>query len=129
MKRLLLATALIEAGAGLALLTCSSGFTQLLLALPLEGAVGTAVARVGGLGLLTLSVAAWFASQDSQSHAARGLVTAMVLYNLGAALILCMTGLTLHSVGVLLWPIVILHAGMACWCVALLLFYPAQIGH
>lgn len=125
MKRLLLATALIEAGAGLALLAWSSGFTRLLLALPLEGPVGTAVARVGGLGLLALAVAAWFASHDSQSPAARGLVSAMVLYNLGAALILGAAGLTLHSPGVLLWPVVVLHAGMALWCTAQLLTHPA----
>jgi hypothetical protein len=126
MKRLLLATALIEAGAGLALLAWSSGFTRLLLALPLEGAVGTAVARVGGVGLLTLAIAAWFASHDSQSSAARGLVSAMILYNLGAALILSATGLKLHSAGVLLWPVVVLHAGMAIWCAARFLLRPAE---
>ena len=126
MKRLLLATAVIEAGAGLALLARPSWFTGLLLALPLEGAVGTAVARVGGLGLLTLAVAAWFASHDSQSCAARGLVSAMVLYNLGAALILGATSLTLHSAGILLWPVVVVHAAMTIWCATQLLVHPAE---
>ena len=129
MKRLLLATAVIEAGAGLALLTWSPGFTGLLLALPLEGAGAMAVARVGGLGLLTLAIAAWLSSHDGQSPAARGLVSAMVLYNIGAALILSATRLKLHSAGVLLWPVVVLHAGMAIWCAAQLLLHPAEPKH
>jgi hypothetical protein len=129
MKRLLLATAVIEAGAGLALLVWSAGFIGLLLALPLEGAGAMAVARVGGLGLLTLAVAASLASHDGQSPAARGLVSAMVLYNLGAALILSATGVKLHSNGVLLWPVVILHAGMAIWCAAQLLRTRGQTEH
>jgi len=121
MKRLLVATALIEAGAGLALLARASWFTGLLLALPLEGPVGTTVARVGGLALLTLAVAAFFASRDSESRAARGLVSAMALYNLGTAIILGLAGPALHTTGILLWPVVILHAGMAIWCAARLL--------
>ena len=121
MKLLLLTTAAIEAGAGLALLGVPSRFAQLLFAAPLEGAVALTVARVGGMGLLTLAVAAWFASHDSQSCAARGLASAMVLYNLGAALVLGAVGLRSAMVGIALWPIVLLHAGMAAWCVAQLL--------
>ena len=121
MKPLLLVTAAIEAGAGLALLGVPSRFAQLLFSAPLEGAIALTVARVGGMGLLTLAVAAWFASPDSQSRAARGLASAMVLYNFGAALILGVAGLTLPSAGVLLWPVVLLHVGMAIWCVAQLL--------
>ena len=121
MKLLFLTTAAIEAGAGLALLGVPTRFAQLLFAAPLEGAVALTVARVGGMGLLTLAVAAWFASHDSQSCAARGLASAMVLYNLGAALVLGAMGLRSATVGVALWPIVLLHAGMAAWCVAQLL--------
>jgi hypothetical protein len=121
MKPLLLTTATIEAGAGLALLGLPSRFAQLLFAAPLEGAVAQTVARVGGLGLLTLAVAAWFASHDSQSCAARGLASAMVLYNVGAALILGAAGLQSAPVGIALWPIVLAHAGMAVWCVTQLL--------
>ncbi len=126
MKRLLLATAVIEAGAGLALLGMPSRFARLLFAAPLEGAVVLTIARIGGMGLLTLAVAAWFASYDSHSCAARGLVSAVVLYNLGAAIILGVTGVKPDIGGVLLWPIIILHAGMAIWCAAQLLVNPSQ---
>ncbi|HZJ16074.1 MAG TPA: hypothetical protein VFD27_13560 [Chthoniobacteraceae bacterium] len=121
MKPLLLTTAAIEAGAGVALLGVPSRFAQLLFAAPLEGAVALTVARVGGMGLLTLAVAAWFALHDSQSCAARGLASAMVLYNLGAALILGAAGLRSAPVGIALWPVVLLHAGMAAWCATQLL--------
>ena len=121
MKSLLLTTTAIEAGAGLALLGAPSRFAQLLFAAPLEGAVALTVARVGGMGLLTLAVAAWFASHDSQSCAARGLASAMALYNIGAALILGAAGMRSAPIGIALWPIVALHAGMAVWCVAQLL--------
>jgi hypothetical protein len=121
MKPLLLTTATIEAGAGLALLGVPTRFAQLLFAAPLESAVALTVARVGGMGLLTLGVAAWFASRDDQSCAARGLAGAMVLYNLGAALLLGVAGLRSASVGIAMWPVVLLHAGMAIWCVTQLL--------
>ncbi len=121
MKLLLLTTMAIEAGAGLALLGVPSFFAQLLFASPLEGAVALTVARVGGMGLLTLAVAAWFAAHDSPSCAARGLASAMVLYNLGAAILLGAAGLRSASVGIALWPVVLLHAGMAAWCVTQLL--------
>ncbi len=111
-------TAAVEAGAGLALLGVPSRFAQLLFAAPLEGAVALTVTRVGGMGLLTLAIAAWFASHDSQSCAARGFTCAMVLYNLGAALILGAAGLRSAPAGIALWPVVVLHAGMAIWCAA-----------
>jgi hypothetical protein len=121
MKPLLLTTAAVEAGAGLALLGVPSRFAQLLFAAPLEGAVALTVARVGGMGLLTLAVAAWLASHDSQSCAARGLASAMVLYNAGAALVLGAAGLQPARVGITLWPVVLVHVGMAVWCVTQLL--------
>jgi hypothetical protein len=116
MKLLLLTTAALEAGAGLALLCLPSVFAQVLLAAPLEGTVALTVARTGGMGLLTLGVAAWFASQDSQSRAARGLAMAMILYNTGAVLILGAAGLGPSPSGICLWPVVVLHAAMAVWC-------------
>ena len=117
---------MLEAGAGLALLGWPSVFAQLLLAVPLEGATALTVARIGGMGLLTLGLAAWFASRDDQSGAARGLAGAMVVYNLGAAILLGVAGLRSASTGVGLWPVVFLHAVMAIWCVSQLL-RPAHV--
>jgi len=110
-------TAVIEAGAGLALLCLPSAAAKLLLGAPLQEPAAFTVARVGGAGLFTLGIACWLASSDTQSSAARGLTTAMVVYNLGVALILGAAGLRLPPVGVILWPAVVLHAAMTGWCI------------
>ena len=111
------ATAVIEAGAGVALLCLPSAAVALLLGAPLETSAGLTVARVGGAALLTLGAALWLARGDTQSRAARGLVAAMVLYNLGAAIILGAAGVRSQPVGIALWPAVVLHAGMTIWCI------------
>jgi hypothetical protein len=110
-------TAVIEAGAGLALLGVPSAASNLLLGTPLEAFAAFTVARIGGAGLFTLGVACWLARGDTHSSAARGLVTAMVVYNLGVALILGAAGVQSLSVGIVLWPAVVLHTGMTVWCV------------
>jgi len=111
------ATAVIEAGAGLALLCFPSAAVALLLGAPLEASDALTVARVGGIALLTLGVAFWLARGETQSRAARGLVAAMVLYNLGVAMILGAAGIRSQPVGIVLWPAVVLHAAMTAWCI------------
>jgi hypothetical protein len=112
------ATAVIEVGAGLALLCIPSTAVQILLGAPFEAPEGVAVARVGGAALLALGVACWLARGDTKSRAARGLVAAMLIYNLGVALILGTAGIRLSPVGFVLWPAaVVLHTAMAIWCI------------
>jgi hypothetical protein len=93
MKRLLIATAVIEVGAGVALMCCPSATVALLLGSGLDTPAGLTVGRVAGAGLLALGVACWLARHDGQGRAARGLVSAMVLYNLGAVVILGTAGI------------------------------------
>jgi hypothetical protein len=128
-EALLTATAVIEAGAGLALLSVPSAAAKLLLGAPLEAPDAITIARLGGAGLLTLGVAFWLARGDSRSRAARGLVAAVAIYNLGAVLILGAAGLRSQSVGVALWPAVVLHAVMTAWCIASLLTGEELLGH
>ena len=104
MNTLLATTAAIEAGAGLALMCIPSVAGDLLLGTPLEAAVALTVARVGGAGLLTLGMACWLARNDTQSTAARGLVTAMVVFNVVVALVLGVAGIRSMPVGIVLWP-------------------------
>ena len=98
---------------------------RLLLGAKISGAT-IPLGRVAGVALLTLGVASWLASYDEQSCAARGLVSAMVLYNLGAVVILGAAGMGSQPVGIALWPAVILHAAMAVWCVASLRRSPSM---
>jgi hypothetical protein len=123
MKLLLKLTALIEAGTGLGLVAVPAVVVRLLLGGDLLGA-GIPLGRVAGVALLALGVACWLASFDTQSCAARGIVSAMALYNLGVAFILGVAGVQSQPVGIALWPAVILHTVMAIWCVMSLLKKP-----
>jgi hypothetical protein len=113
-------TAVLELGAGLALLCFPSTTVALLVGAPLEAPAAFTVARIGGAALLTLGVANWLARGDTQGRAARGLVAAMVIYNLGVAVILASAGLRSQPVGIALWPAVVLHAALMVWCVIVL---------
>jgi hypothetical protein len=110
------ATAAIEVGAGLALTCMPSRAAELLLGAPLKAPDAITVARVGGAGLLTLGAAFWLARGDTQSRAAKGLTSAVVIYNVAVVFILGVTGVRAERVGVLLWPAVVLHAAMTAWC-------------
>jgi hypothetical protein len=121
MKPLLLVTAVLEAGIGIGLLVVPSAVARVLLGAPLDAPVALTVARVAGAALLALGVACWLTAFDAQSRAARGLVSAMVIYNFGAAIVLGSAGIQSHLTGIGLWPAVVLHAAMAIWCVSILL--------
>jgi hypothetical protein len=127
MKTLHTATAVIELGAGLALLCFPSATVMLLVGAPLEAAPALTVARLGGAGLLALGVACWLARDDTQSPAARGLVTAMLLYNAAAVAVLGFAGIGFGLHGLALWPAVVLHALMAIWCLAWLRHSPLNV--
>ena len=116
-NRLYVTTAVIEAGAGLALLCLPSSAAKLLLGTALQEPSACVVARVGGAGLLTIGIACWLARSDTESSAARGLVTALVVYNLVVALVLAAAGLRSQPVGIVLWPAVVLHTLMTAWCI------------
>jgi hypothetical protein len=120
MKPLLLFSAACEAAIGLALLVSPSVVASLLLGSALDAPGALAVARVAGAALLSLGLACWLASGDGQSHAGRGVVAAMLLYNVGAVLVLAHARLGLGLSGVGLWPAVGLHTALACWCVTCL---------
>jgi hypothetical protein len=72
--------------------------------------------RVAGAALFALGVACWLARSDTQSRTARGLIAAMLLYNVATVAVLTFTGIGLRLHGVALWPAVVLHAVMALWC-------------
>jgi hypothetical protein len=117
MKLLLKLTALIEAGTGLGLVAAPAVVVRLLLGGELLGA-GIPLGRVAGVALCALAGACWLASSDTQSCAARGIVSAMAIYNLGVIVILTLFGSQSQSIGLALWPAVILHAIMTVWCLA-----------
>lgn len=119
MSRLLKLTAIVEAATGLALIAVPAIVVRLLLGTEISGA-SIPLGRVAGAALLALGVACWLARDDTQSRAARGLLVAMLIYNIAATAILAFAGIGLRLYGVALWPAVVLHAAMGVWCVACL---------
>ena len=120
MKNFLIATAVVEVGAGLALLSVPAFAVQLLLGAEISGAL-VPLGRVTGAALLALGVACWLARDGAQSQAARGLAAAMLVYHFGAVLVLGAAGIQSPTAGRVLWLAVVVHAAMGIWCIALLL--------
>jgi hypothetical protein len=110
-----------------ALMFCPSATVVLLLGSGLDTTAAVTLGRVAGAALFALGVACWLAQYDAQSCTARGLVSAMVLYNFGAVVILGTAAVQLQPVGVALWPAIVLHAVMTAWSVTYLLRKPTQI--
>ncbi|MCI0362717.1 MAG: hypothetical protein L0219_02480 [Phycisphaerales bacterium] len=104
MKRLLALAALAEAATGAALVAVPSLVGQLLLAAELTG-VAAVVARIFGIGLLSLGIACW----PGKTPAAAA-VAGMLTYSALVTLYLSYLGVRGEWVGPLLWPAVALHA-------------------
>ena len=121
MKTLQTVTAVVETGAGLALLGFPSATASLLLGMPLGSPAAVSLARVGGAAILTLAIVCWFARRDAYGLASRGLIVAMVFYNFTVAAVLTLASLGHGLSGVLLWPAVAFHLVMDGWCFASLL--------
>jgi len=121
MKQLLIVTAVIEAGAGVALAFCPAASLAQLIGGPQQSAACQVLGGIGGAALCALALASWLAHYDVQSRAARGLVGALLLYNFSTAGILGAVGITSQAVGALLWPAVIIHSSLTVWCIACLM--------
>jgi len=124
---LLAVTALAETPVGLMLLLSPSLVARLLLGASLDLPAASIAGRIAGAALLSLSAACWLARADGPSRARRGLVAAMLLYNCAATAVLAHAGAGVGLVGVLMWPAVALHAGLAVWCTASLWWREASI--
>ena len=117
MKRLFTTIAVLEVPTGLALLFAPLELAGVLLGATLQTAAALVIARVAGAALLALGFACWLARNDGPSPAARGLIAALLLYNLAVAALLVHGAVGLQLDGVGLWPAVVVHAAVAGWCV------------
>ena len=113
---LFITTALVEFVMGFVLILFPSMTAEILLGLPISTIAGTTVGRVAGAALISLAVACWLARNDEQSNAAKGLIVAMLLYNIIVTVILVYTVVVLVLTVVLLLAL-ITHLGLIAWCV------------
>jgi amino acid permease len=119
-KQLLSVTGALEAATGLVLLVAPSMLVELLLGAAPGTPSGVTVSRVAGVALLALGVACWLAREDAAGRAAKGLVAAMLLYNVAVVAILVLAWTSQGLFGIALWPVVLAHAALAAWCAACL---------
>src|SRR4051812_41555546 len=104
MKRLFIASAVIEAGAGLAFALSPAMFVSLLLGTALDSPTGLVTARIAGAALFSLAAACWLARQDEQSRAASALIASLLLYNAAVVALLAFAGISYGLDGIALWP-------------------------
>ena len=127
MKLLLIIAAVMEAGAGLALLLIPTVAVSALLGAPLDTATGLAAGRIAGAALVALAIACWQARNGERGSSATGLVEAMSFYNFAAAMVLVYAGIRLDLRSALLWPAIVLHLTVGAWCVLNLWFSRRKI--
>jgi hypothetical protein len=117
-KPLFVATAVIEAGAGLALLVSPALTAWILIGAPFDTPADSVVGRVAGAALLAWGLCCWVAHNDDHPRAGKGIVLGMLFYNAVTVMVLAEAGIVLHLSGIGLWPAVVLHIAMAVWCLA-----------
>ena len=100
------ASAIVEVLTGLALLAAPLFVIGLLLGDGL-GPTGVGVARVLGIGLLSVGVAGWESQGQDIRLAPRA---GLCIYNVGAAMVFVTLGTYGGMNGILLWPAAVLHA-------------------
>jgi hypothetical protein len=115
-KLLLLVTALVEIGTGIALLIAPSWCVELLLGEGLTSPQSLVLGRIFGSALISIGAACWLSSKGEPSGR-RGLVGSMLIYNLAVPAFLICTAINFGIRGIALWPACVLHFGLAIWCI------------
>ena len=102
-------SAALELGTGLALLAGPGAVIKILIGSPAAAPLAL-VGRVFGGGLVALGIAGLLADGEPPT---RGVICAFTSYNASTAAILGAAGASGTADGVLLWPVVVIHAGVA----------------
>ena len=115
MKLLLIVMALLEIGAGLAVLIVPALAFSMAFNTSLDGPGGLVAARVAGAALVSLSIACWQLRNQSGS-APINMIQAMLFYNAATATVLTYAGLRLKVQSDFLWLATFVHQVLAIWC-------------
>jgi hypothetical protein len=116
LKLLLLATALVEIGTGVALLVAPAWVTKLLLGEGLSSPQSLVLGQITGAALVSIGVACWLAS-SREPGGQRGMVGSLLIYNLAVPVLLIHAAVAYGTRGIALWPAGVLHTTLAIWCV------------
>jgi hypothetical protein len=114
MKALLIVKFAVEAPTGFLLLVSPSTLVWLLFGLPLASH-WSMVVRLLGIALLALGVVCLQVRDRSEGHLAKRLIVGLLAYDFAVVAILLVTRIDENVFGILLWPGILLHAGLALW--------------
>ena len=105
----ILLAALVEIIVGASFVLATNGQSQLVFGAPTEG-TGSLFARLAGIGLIGLGLTCLPSNvAGTQRIAVRGLF----IFNIAATIFFAWVGLATTFRGVVLWPVVVLHAVLA----------------
>jgi hypothetical protein len=107
-------TAALEAATGLALVLAPAAVVALLIGASVDTAGGLVVARVAGIAMFSIAIACW-AGRNESGEASRGLLLALLVYNVAIALLLIHAAVSSHLRAIGLWPAVVAHLSLAAW--------------
>ena len=111
-RTLLALAAAIEGATGITLIVSPPFVAWLLLRADVPGA-GVHLGRVGGFGLLAFAIACWPSTENAGSRTHVQALRAMLIYNLLATAYLAYLRIRPGFSGILLWPVIVLHAVLA----------------
>jgi phosphotransferase system glucose/maltose/N-acetylglucosamine-specific IIC component len=114
-KPFLLVTAVVEILTGLVLLILPNGPLSLLLGIEQPAPEVNVLARWIGAALLAIGVASGMARDDAGGAARRGVVAAVLIYDVAAAMLFVYAAVGLRLGGPALWPAAVLHTVLAAW--------------
>jgi len=117
LKTLLTVTAIVEGATGLAFLVAPDLVISVLLGSTLVEPTGILVSRLTGIALVSLTILCWM--YRNEEHHAGGVVKTILFYNVAAAALLVYAGVSGFS-ALAVWPVALLHVGMAAWCIKIL---------
>jgi len=112
-KLLLTITAVTEGLTGAALIVVPEIVISLLLNVTFAEPAGVIVAKLAGAMLLSLAFVCWL--YRSASRGAVGIIAGMLFYN-SAAIVLLFYAWSDGFGGIALWPVLLVHIGLAFWC-------------
>lgn len=117
-RLLLRVTAIAEGVTGLAFLLVPNVPALILFGQRLDSALPEIMGRFVGAALIALAVACWRAAEDTQNRATSGLILAVLIYDVIAAVLLAYAYFGPGLAGIGLWVGLIFHLVLAIWCVA-----------
>lgn len=120
MKLLLMLTAIFEAPVGVVMLIAPSLFFSTVLGVELDTPAGSIAGRIAGAAILSLAISCWQGRNAERGSASTGIVTAMLFYNFTVNTVLVYAGTAMGIQSPLLWPVIVIHAALAVWCLLVL---------